>query len=111
MGAPKIIWDICTSGLGVTTDYAEAVKWYRLAAMQNYALAFSNLAEMYSEGRGVKKNEDKARVLFRLAKDFGGDADKSSPAREAWEIIVDAKNENVNKLLSACQKELTEACL
>jgi TPR repeat protein len=38
-------------GLGVPLDYAEAQKWYSLAAQQGYAGAKSNLSRLYREGR------------------------------------------------------------
>jgi len=40
-------------GLGVTQNYAEAVKWYRKAAEQGYAAAQFNLGGMYHQGQGV----------------------------------------------------------
>ena len=40
-------------GQGVPQDYAEAVKWYRLAAEQGFAMAQDNLGLMYKNGQGV----------------------------------------------------------
>ncbi len=40
-------------GLGVTQDYAEAMKWYRKAAEQGHAGAQHNLGFMYTEGQGI----------------------------------------------------------
>ena len=37
-------------GLGVPVDYAEALKWYRLAAEQGLAHAQGNLGRMYAAG-------------------------------------------------------------
>ncbi len=37
-------------GDGVEQDYAEAVKWYKKAALQGFADAQFNLAAMYCEG-------------------------------------------------------------
>ena len=59
---------------GVPQDYAEAVKWYRLAADQGYASAQSNLGIMYDEGRGVPQDYAEAVKWYRLAADQG-DAD------------------------------------
>ncbi|MCP4827986.1 MAG: sel1 repeat family protein, partial [Proteobacteria bacterium] len=42
--------------LGVSEDYAEAVKWYRLAADQGYADAQCNLGVMYDNGQGVPQD-------------------------------------------------------
>jgi hypothetical protein len=46
---------------------AEAVKWYRLAAQQGYALAQYNLGVMYAKGRGVPQDYVQAYVWFDLA--------------------------------------------
>jgi TPR repeat protein len=55
-------------GPGVPQDYAEAVKWYRLAAEQGYAIAQSNLGAMYSKGQGGPHNYVAAYKWFALAK-------------------------------------------
>ena len=52
-------------------NYAEAVRWYRLAADQGHALAQSNLGIMYGEGRGVPQNYAEAVKWYRLAADQG----------------------------------------
>ena len=41
---------------GVPQNYAEAVKWYRLAADQGDARAQFNLGFMYGTGQGVPQN-------------------------------------------------------
>ncbi len=48
-------------------DYAEAVKWYRLAAAQGNANAQLNLGFMYANGRGVLQDYTKAHALYNLA--------------------------------------------
>ena len=50
-------------GNGVTQDYAEAVKWYRLAAAQGYGQAQFSLGRMYANGQGVTKNLNEAQRL------------------------------------------------
>ena len=42
-------------GLGVPQNYAEAVKWFRLAADQGHAGAQYNLGVMYFKGDGVPR--------------------------------------------------------
>ena len=41
-------------------DEAEAVKWYRKAAEQNYAIAQYNLGICYANGDGVAKDDAEA---------------------------------------------------
>jgi hypothetical protein len=60
-----------TNGMGVPEDYAEAVKWYRLAADQGDADAQFSLGLMYNNGEGVLKNYAEAVKWFRLAADQG----------------------------------------
>jgi hypothetical protein len=57
------------TGRGVQQDYVEAVKWYRLAADQGYAMAQSNLGVRYATGTGVPQDFTKAARLFKLAAD------------------------------------------
>jgi uncharacterized protein len=53
--------------LGVETNYAEAVQWFRKAAEQNYAPAQNLLGVSYHKGFGVAKDEAKAAKWFRKA--------------------------------------------
>ena len=46
---------------------AEAIKWFRLAAAQEYALAQYSLGAMYGRGRGVGQDDAEATKWFRLA--------------------------------------------
>ncbi len=62
------------NGQGVPQDYAEAVKWYRMAAEQGDAKAQSNLGFMYDNGQGVPQDYAEAAKWFRLAAEQG-DAD------------------------------------
>jgi TPR repeat protein len=59
-------------------DYAEAVRWYRLAADQGYAYAEYNLGWMYDKGEGVPQNDAEAVRWYRLAADKGYAAAQSS---------------------------------
>jgi len=58
-------------GRGVPLNYAEAVKWYRLAAEQGNANGQNNLGVMYDNGRGVPLNYAEAVKWFRLAAEQG----------------------------------------
>jgi TPR repeat protein len=59
------------NGQGVVKEYAEAVKWYRLAAQQGNEFAQYNLGVMYANGQGVVKDYAEATKLFRLAAQQG----------------------------------------
>jgi TPR repeat protein len=55
------------AGWGVPQDYAEAVKWYRLAADPGDANAQFNLGAMYAEGHGAPKDDVLAYMWRNLA--------------------------------------------
>jgi uncharacterized protein len=48
-------------GYGVLQDYAEAVRWYRLAGSSN------NLGRMYEQGHGVAQSYVKAHMWYNIA--------------------------------------------
>ena len=52
---------------GVPQDYAEAAKWYRLAAKQGYYAAMHELGLMYFEGKGVPQDYVMAYMWLNLA--------------------------------------------
>lgn len=55
------------NGDGVKQDDKEAVKWYRLAAEQGYAVAQCNRGAMYASGDGVPQDFGKALKWWQLA--------------------------------------------
>ena len=61
------------SGNGVPEDDAEAVRWYRLAAEQEYASAQRNVGIMYANGYGVAEDDAEAVRWYRLAAEQGYD--------------------------------------
>ena len=66
------------NGQGVLKDDAEAVKWFRLAADQDYAKAQFYLGFMYANGQGVLKDDAEAVRWYRLARQ--GDAEQGDAA-------------------------------
>jgi TPR repeat protein len=48
------------SGQGVAQDYAEAVRFYRLAAAQGHKVAQKMLGDMFRAGEGVAQDEAEA---------------------------------------------------
>jgi hypothetical protein len=55
------------NGEGVVQDYAEAVRWFKLAAAQGIADAQYNIGLMYSNGRGVAQDYVEAVRWFNIA--------------------------------------------
>ena len=54
-------------GLGVTQNYAEALKWYHLAAAQGVSYAQYNLGVMYADDTAVGQDYVQALMWFSLA--------------------------------------------
>ncbi len=67
----RLLGELYDLGWGVPQDYAEAVKWYRLAANQGDAEAQANLGRMYEFGQGVPQNYAEAMKWVRLAVNQG----------------------------------------
>ena len=63
--------ELYDQGKGVPQDYAEAVKWYRMAAEQGYSVAQYNLGLMYANGRGVPQDLTESVRRFRIAAEQG----------------------------------------
>src|ERR1035438_1985783 len=59
------------NGQGVSKDYKEAARWYRLSAEQGYAPAQTILGFMYRDGRGVPQDPKEAVRWYRLAAEQG----------------------------------------
>ena len=58
-------------GEGVPQDYAEAMKWLRLAADQGVAEAQHRIGQMHHNGEGVPQDYAEAVKWYRLAADQG----------------------------------------
>lgn len=55
----------------VQQDYREAVSWYQLSATGGFSRALANLGLMYYSGTGVKKDLQKAKVIFLKGASLG----------------------------------------
>ena len=62
----RLGWMYAT-GQGVAENYAEAVRWYRLAAQQGQARGQNGLGVMYEHGFGVSENYVMAFAWYNLA--------------------------------------------
>ena len=56
-----------SKGQGVTQDFKEAVKWYRLSAEHGDAYGQGNLGAMYVNGEGVTKDYAEAYKWYYIA--------------------------------------------
>ena len=58
-------------GRGVPQDFAEAARWFQLAAKQGYAKAQAALGDLYLVGWGVPRDNRAAQIWFRKAAEQG----------------------------------------
>ena len=54
-------------GRGVAQNYREAMRWFRLAAVQGNSSAQSNLGVMYHKGQGIAQDYGEAMKWYRMA--------------------------------------------
>jgi len=105
--------DICRTGDEFTTqDYAEAMRWYRLAAEQGDAGAENDLGAMYHNGVGVPVDTAEAAKWYRLAADKGlSTAQYNLAVLLGWGIGVPMDEPEATDLLhKAAAQGHIEAC-
>ena len=69
------------NGDGTAQDYAEAAKWYRMAAEQGNAFGQVNLGDMYEYGKGVARDFAEAARWYRLSAEQGNEDAKEALER------------------------------
>jgi TPR repeat protein len=84
-------------GESIPQNYAEAVKWLRLAAEQNVVSAQRLLGFCYSEGHGVEKNEVLAFVWWAIA-GAQGDGDALNLAEMSGKLMSPEQRDEGTRL-------------
>ena len=74
--AQLILANSYIQGEGVPQDYAEAMKWIRMAAEQGHASAQFNLGSCYASCRGVPEDDVTAYMWLNLASAQGDEDSK-----------------------------------
>ena len=69
--AIRKIADYYFNGTILDQNYAEALRWYERAAMLGDSWCKSRVADMYREGRGTKKDLDRAVGIYKELSDQG----------------------------------------
>lgn len=100
------VGEIYEKGLGGPPDYANAAKWYQLAADQGYGRALTNLGFLYERGLGVARDPVVALKLYRKATGIAGTInlegdDASAASKEQIEAL--------RKELERTRKELEDS--
>ena len=94
---------------GVTLNYAEALKWYRLAAAQGFTPAQLNIGVAYGRGQGVARDLVRAHMWLSIAAASG-----SANAIKSRDIV--AQNMSSQQIAAAeksareCQARKLKGC-
>ena len=89
--------------------YAEAAKWYRLAAEQGVALAQYNLGVMYTNGEGVMQDYVKAHSWFNLSA-VNGNTDARNGRDVLAKQMTPQQIADAQKLAQDCQARQLKGC-
>ena len=96
------------NGQGVVQDYAEAVRWYKLAAVQGDVSAQIYLGASYATGEGVMQDYVRAHMWYNLS------AVKNSSAAVFRDIIAKKMTSQqitqAQKLARECQARNFKNC-
>ena len=65
--AMTLVGELYAEGLGIKKNSEEALRWYRLACLQNNREACFAEALLYLQGNGVTQNKVEAKTLFEKA--------------------------------------------
>lgn len=84
----------------IEPDYEEAIKWYEKAIEQDFPMAYRNLAILYRDGNGVKKDLKRAEELLLKAAELG--------VEDAESIIEQMNVSEENDLVDEANKLLEE---
>lgn len=88
--------EINEKGLGMEPNYAQAAKWYELAARQGSSRAQISLGYLYEKGLGVPADRKKALQWYR----------KAAGAQQGLSFDVDGVSAQEKKELEALRKEV-----
>lgn len=67
-------------------NFAEALKWYRLAALRGFPDALHGLGQMYEDGLGVNRDMNEAKKYFLRAASMGHGLSQATALIYGWEI-------------------------
>ena len=96
-------------GFRVPKDYAEAVKWFRLAAEQGYANAQFFLGYLHEEGQGVLQDNVKAHMWYNIVS-ANGDADAGGVRDEIAKKMTRADISKAQAMARECMSSGYTKC-
>ena len=97
------------SGLGVTQDYNEAVKWFRLSSGQGNAQAQDIYGLMYASGRGVTQDYVRAHMWLNISASSGNTLAESNRDKVAKKMTP-TQIEKAQEMARRCQSSNFQTC-
>ena len=97
------------TGRGVPQDFAEAVKWYKLAAANGDAAGQNNLGAALFAGRGTSKDVVKAYMWIMLAAELG-DSYARNQAHDVMSVMTGEQIAQGKKLAKKCKATKYKEC-
>ncbi len=89
--------------------YNREVKWYRLAAEQGYAKAQFNLAVMYYNGHGIKKDYILSHMWANLAASMGNKYGREVE-NHVMKLLTKPQHQQALKLFRECLGKKYKGC-
>ena len=96
-------------GRGVGQDDAEAVKWYRLAAVRGIGSAQNSLGVKYVNGEGVGQDLVRAQMWFNLA-GAAGNVDGTRNREALAGKMTPQQIAQAQKMVRECQRLRFKGC-
>jgi len=100
---------IYQTGSGVEIDYAEAIRWYRMAARLGHSNAMFHLGYLFTEGKGVTQHYETAHMWFNLSAS-AGDEMADSVRRKLEKNMSSQQISNAQNMALKCQKSNFQNC-
>ena len=97
-------------GQGVKPDYGRAMDWYLRALKEDSPDAYNNVAAMYQDGLGVKKNVRIAFALLYISarRKIGGDATLAQSQQNVQKLAALLTPEDLNEALRYSEEYVKE---
>jgi TPR repeat protein len=80
------VGNIYDYGRGVSRDFKQAYKWYKLSADKGNGFSIYGLAWLYRNGQGVEKNQNKSNELIKKGLEILRPLAEQGDATAKWKL-------------------------
>ena len=98
------------NGRGVSQNYEEAVRLYRLTAEQGFAQSQRNLGDMYDKGQGITADVIRAYMWSSISAN-GGNTYAAQNRDNLATRMTSEQLENAQKLVTECGERGFRGCV